>query len=153
MFLKKKCKKCMQPRNARARPRDDRAGRCVRPTARRKARVTQGVQPCSRGNWPDCVHECTVLCISEIHSESVTRFISCIISRNSSVTHFRIDPPKKGVRNGSIASVPLRAPGGDRDHSTRTMPGCCGTCLHRGRCRAAKLHGTPYRASKRPRNL
>eukprot|EP01043_Picozoa_sp_COSAG02_P061071 COSAG02_NODE_8122_length_2699_cov_7.290769_2_plen_150_part_00 len=36
-----------------------------------------------------------------IHSESVTRFISCMISRNSSVTHFRIDPPKKGVRNGS----------------------------------------------------
>ena len=32
------------------------------------------------------------------------------------------------------------------DHSTRTMPGCCGTYLLRGRCRAAKLHGTEFGA-------
>ena len=57
---------------------------------------------CRQGKWSDRIHEYySVLCISEIHSESVTRFISCIISRNSSLTHFRIDPPKKGVRNES----------------------------------------------------
>ena len=56
---------------------------------------------CSPGKWPDRIHEYSVPCISEIHSESVTRFISCIISRNSSLTHFRIDPPREQVRIGS----------------------------------------------------
>ena len=73
----------------------------VRTSRQRSATPASLLQRVSPGKWPDRIHEYSVPCISEIHSESVTRFISCMISRNSSVTHFRIDPPREPVRNGS----------------------------------------------------
>ena len=47
---------------------------------------------------------------------------------------------------GRVGDVCLRVPGGDWDHSTRTMPGCCGTYLLQLCAVADKLHGTEFGA-------
>ena len=52
-------------------------------------------------------------------------------------------PPRRPNRSGMgrVHCVCLRVPGGDRDHGTRTMPGCCGTYLLQLYGVADKLHG------------
>ena len=63
--------------------------------APRESRETR--RRCSTGKWPDRIHEYSVPCISEIHSESVTRFISCNFTRNSGTTRLRIVAPNRGT--------------------------------------------------------
>ena len=61
---------------------------------RSRASAAQARGACSTSKWPDWIHEYnvfrTVLCFSEIHSESATRFIACNFTRNSGATRLRI---------------------------------------------------------------
>ena len=86
-----------------------------------------------------------VLCMHAISRVWVTRIFACMISQNSSVTHFRIDPPKRGSGMGRVGGVAVRGVPRYSEGSMLVMSAVyprsptCWSLL------AAKLHGTHCR--------